>query len=92
MNEDSEPIVVEHHAGFVNMLGDSIGGMGFKMMAILLLLFILVNSDVFVMRILAKVNGAVDLNAATNYGTIIQGIFLVMAYIVLDTLVKNNVI
>lgn len=64
----------------------------FKMMIILFILFIIITSDVFIDRILAKFNGAVNLNIPTAWGTVIQGVVLVLAYVLFDILVTYDVL
>ena len=52
----------------------------------------LVSSDVFNDRILANIPGALDLRTLTNYGVILQGIFFVIGFIILEILVDQKII
>lgn len=49
--------------------------------ALLFLFFLLVTSDVFVNSVLGCFQGATEGRAATAYGTVLQGVFLVVVYI-----------
>lgn len=90
--DDSEPITVEHKNGFVDMLGDTISSHQYKLMFALFIIFIFVNSDVFIGRVLGRVSGATEFNTTTNYGSMLQALFLVISYIIMETLIKNEVI
>ena len=59
---------------------------------LLLLLFILLSTDVFIDQILAKFDGAVDGNSTTTTGVIIQAIFLVIGYILIETITTSSII
>jgi hypothetical protein len=57
----------------------------------LFLLFLMINSQVFITVILSKISGATESNLlTTNKGVIIQGIFLSLAYICVSILVDQK--
>jgi|SRR5579883_3683017 len=65
----------------------------YKMLLFLFIIFIFITSDIFVDKILSRINGTVEhTNITTNKGTFIQGLFLVLFYIIMDMLIKLGVI
>lgn len=65
----------------------------YKSLIFLFILFILITSDVFVSMLLKKLNGAVDDRGdATPYGTVMQGLTLVLAYMVLNFCIDQEII
>jgi hypothetical protein len=57
----------------------------------LFLLFLMINSQVFITVILSKISGTTESNLlTTNKGVIIQGIFLSLAYICVSILVDQK--
>lgn len=64
-----------------------------KLLFILFLIFLFINSDMFIDRMLGKVDGAVaDGRMPTTKGTILQGTILVLLYIMADVLIKYGLI
>lgn len=65
----------------------------YKSLLFLFILFILITSDVFINMILKKLNGTVDDHGyATPYGTVIQGIVLVLGFMILNFLIDQEII
>ena len=92
---DSEKIEVkknEDRGDFVEMLCDAAKKTNFKLLFFLFISFLFVSSDVFVGSTLSRINGAVEMGQITNYGTIIQGILLILLYIVFDILIASDFI
>ena len=92
---DSTPITVSKKNrpdDFAGMAKDMICSFNYKLIFILFLLFLLVNSDVFMVRVLEKIDNAYDFKSPTSYGVVIQGVILVMLYMVADVLIKQDVI
>lgn len=58
-------------------------GSGLKLLLFVFVLFLLVNSDVFVNNVLCGLGGAVEGRNPTAYGTVVQGIVLVIGLILL---------
>ncbi len=58
----------------------------------MLLFFIMLSSDIFVNRALAKFSGAVDYKCPTSWGVFLQGLFLVLSMIIVDALIGQGVI
>lgn len=58
----------------------------------LFIVFLLLSSDVFIDQALSRFNGAVDAGIPTSIGVVIQGIFLVVGYILIDTLTASAIL
>jgi hypothetical protein len=94
MSTDSDPISVGHAVAddFGSLLLDIFSGIPYKSLILMFIIFIFISSSVFIGRILGKVNGAVNGTQPTNYGTVLQGIILVMGCILVDAAIKNKII
>lgn len=65
----------------------------FKIAGILFILYIILNTDVFIDNILKSFTGSVDEHGVVlNKGILISGMFLSISYIVLDFMNKNNML
>lgn len=62
--------------------------LNYKLLLFLFLFFILVNSDIFVDKILSNIEGAVEVREPTAKGTVIQGLILVFFYMIVDLIIK----
>ena len=91
---DSEPLCVGKSCpdDFASVFADIFSGIQFKLFGLIFIIFIFISSDVFIGRMLSNFSGATDGKKTTSWGTIIQGMFLVMALIVIDVLVKQKII
>lgn len=90
---DSDPILTNQTTDdFTAIFNDALVGIPYKLLIFLFLLFVLVTSDVFTNRVLARFSGAVDHKYATNYGVMLQGIFLVLGYTIIAVLEKQKII
>lgn len=64
--------------------------MEFKSYIVLFLLFLLVRSKPFINN-LSKINGTINSDGTpNNYGIILQGIVLVIAYMLMEVLVEHG--
>ncbi len=90
---DSEPIVVTKKPNdLISIAVDSVTSIPFKFLSLMFLTFILLSTDVFIGRILGSFDGAVDYLTPTSWGVCIQGMFLVFAMVIIDALIKQQVI
>lgn len=91
---DSDPITVckKGPDDFTKMTVEILSEIQYKLFFLIFLVFIILNSDVFVNRILSKFSSAVDGHRITSWGTVLQGTFLVLSAITIDAFVKNNII
>lgn len=63
-----------------------------KSMFILFMLFLFVISDIFTNSILSSVPGATIERNATNIGMVLQGLFLVIFYIMINYLISCDIL
>ncbi len=64
--------------------------MEIKKYIIIFLLFICIQSNCFIQQ-LSKINNSIDIDGKPNsYGIVLQAIFLIIAFILLETLVDND--
>lgn len=90
---DSDPFLTDDTTDdFTSIFNDAITAVPYKLLFLLFLLFIIITSDVFVNRVLSRFSGAVDYKQATNYGVVIQGIMLVLAFMLAAMLEKQKII
>jgi hypothetical protein len=67
-----------------------LSGMNYKLLFFLFLIFIFLTSDIFVEKILARINGAVNGHEISTKGTLIQGLLLVLMYSITDLIIQLN--
>jgi len=93
---DSEKVTVSKRycpSDFGQILQDMSSGIPVKQMIILFILYILISSDVFINRVMGRIEGAISYtDTLSTYGTVLSGILLVLLFVVFDTLVKKEVI
>jgi hypothetical protein len=89
-NDSDEPI---KHDGF-DIFGSILGKLNIWIAVLIFIIFILMNTSFFIEDVIKKINSdfvASDGNLTSN-GIIIQGVFLSLAYIVVDLLVSGGIL
>jgi hypothetical protein len=87
--DDSKPAT----PAFVSMITSAAYGVPYRSLFFLFVLFILITSDVFAHTMLKKASGAIDDDGRVSpYGTVIQGLLLVIGYMILDFLISRDVL
>jgi hypothetical protein len=72
---------------------DSLASTNFKLLVFIFLAFLLVTSDVFADKVISRISpDAVDHHNLNSKGTMIAGLFLVLAYVVCDVIIKTNIV
>jgi hypothetical protein len=90
---DSDPITIcGKNDDLLSMFVDIASEIQYKLLLMVFLLFIVLNTDVFINRVLGKLSNTIDGHRVTSWGVILQGTFLVLGMIAMDALVKNNII
>jgi len=89
---DSEPIDAADSGTFLSMIMDAVGGIQFKFLGILFLVYLFVSSDIFILGLLDRIPGAVDYKAPTTYGSLLTAAALVMIMFVMDPLIRQKII
>lgn len=94
MSADSDPIITRRRQpdDFASILFDLASRVQFKLLVFMFIVFIIISSDVFIGRALARVKGAVEHKQPTSYGVILQGVFLTLSVLILDILISQGVI
>ncbi len=96
MSDDSEPVTTAGNNKPTDLnpvLFGAFSAIPIKHMVLLFIIFILLSSDVFISRILGKLDDTVGYNGSvTTKGTIITGVLLIILFAVSDLLIKKNVI
>lgn len=82
--EDSDAIVAKSPDNLMTPVVDGAARAHWKICIFLFLAFLLVNSRVFIDRILVNFAGAVDHTTPTSWGTALQALFLVLIYMIVD--------
>ena len=81
MSNNSDPLVDDTLP--CNSVGESLvavaSNIPFKFLALIFIVFLILNTDVFVGRILSRVDSAVEGKKVTTFGTCVQGLILVLA-------------
>lgn len=93
MPVDSDPIIPNRRPDDITtIIIDVFSSIQYKFLGLMLLMFIILSSDVFINRILARFGGAVNAKCPTSWGTSLQGLFLVLAMMIIDALIRQQVI
>jgi len=78
---------------FISILADFFGSLNYKLIIILFLSYVFVMSDLFLDKILQKVDGCVENHVQlTPKGTLINGVIIILLYMSADLLIKAKVI
>jgi hypothetical protein len=91
---DSEPITTRGKTpdDFHAIVADIGSHVQFKLLCVVFITFILLCTDVFRDRILANFQGATDYKNVTSWGTTMQAMFLVLALLIADPLIRLKII
>jgi hypothetical protein len=103
MTDDAKPLnfvaaeggaTHEKPPALLSMFAQGIYNIPYKSLLFLFVLFIFITSDIFNATILKKINGTInsEQDCATPYGTVIQGILLVIGYAILNFLISHEII
>lgn len=76
----------------MKMTGNMLSNINYKVAFMLFAISMILFSDVFIEGVLNGFSGAVEGDCTTTKGTMIQLLFMVMAYIILDLIVKYEVL
>jgi hypothetical protein len=77
---------------FTPMLLEIIKSIEYKYYAFMFLIFMFITSDVYIDKVLSKLDGTLEYCSPTPYGTIIQAITLIAAMILIHVLIKKEII
>jgi hypothetical protein len=77
---------------FPSLFADLFMKINWKIAFFLFILFIIINSDIFIDKCLGKIPGAVTNMTPTGKGTVVQAACLVLFYIILDGIISAGLI
>jgi hypothetical protein len=77
---------------FLKMSTNLIGNINYKVSFMLFVVSMLIFSDMFIDNVLNKFSDSVQGECTTTKGTVIQLLFMVVAYIILDLVVKYEIL
>lgn len=94
MSADADELIIKKplRDNFVEVVSDLVSGVKYKYYVLLFIIFLFLSSDIFVNRMLSRLDGAVEYKTPTSYGTGLQGMFLVMGGIIVDLLTSQGVL
>lgn len=79
---------MEKHDNFISMGVEALKNCRWKSYFMLFFIFLILTCDIFNDRCLSQFNGAVDGCDPTTYGSVLQGIFLVIFFVIVDYVVQ----
>jgi len=78
---------------FISIIADFLGNLNIKLIIVLFLSYIFIMSDLFLDKVLSKVDNCTKhRDQLTPKGTFINGLLLVMLYMSADLLIKSGVV
>lgn len=94
MSTDSDPIISKKRVpdDLTNVVLDIVSHIQFKFLGMMLIVFLFISSDVFINRALSRFQGAVDYKCPTSWGSVLQGLFLILIMIGIDALIGQKII
>lgn len=76
----------------MKMSGNLLSNINYKVAFLLFIVSMILFSDVFIESVLGRFSGTVDGDCTTTKGTMLQLLFMVVAYIILDLIVKYDIL
>lgn len=92
VDENTNVAVEKKSSTLMETLLEFASNIQFKLFAFILIIFIIISSDVFVNRVLSKIDGTVVGRDITLWGTFMQGLILVIISIILDIGIRFGLI
>lgn len=92
MDEDYDLETTDSNKSLIELLTDGLSGIQYKLFALMFISFLFLSSDVFILRFLSSFDGAVEYKTPTTWGTCIQGLLLVIAMLIFDFCIKQEIV
>lgn len=89
-HDDSESICIDQCPDDITSVFGILGLNNFKVSVFLFLIFIVLNCDVFVDKVMPK--GYTDGRHPTTKGIVLQGVLIVLGYMIINVLVSGGII
>ena len=78
---------------FISIIADFFTNVNYKLIIVLFLTYVFVMSDLFMDKVLSKIDGAVTNRVhLTPKGTFINGVVLILIYMTADMLIRNKIV
>lgn len=77
---------------FSPLLSSVFGCIRYKFFLFLFFLFLIISSDVFIVRLLSKIDNATVMGTPTSYGKLVQGAALIAGGMVIDGLCNLGIV
>lgn len=77
---------------FSPLLVEILKSVEYKYYAIMFIVFMFITSDIYISQVLSKINGALEFHLTTPYGTVIQAITLIIIMIIINVLIKKEIL
>ena len=88
--EETKPKKKSKKTDFMKMTGNLIGNINYKVAFLLFMIGMIIFSDIFIDGFLSHISDTVSGECPTTKGTMLQLLFMVIAYIVLDLVVQYD--
>jgi hypothetical protein len=91
---DSDPIISQRNPpeSLAAIMIDIAGNVQYKLFTFIFLVFLVINTVVFIVRVLSKMSGAVNVKQPTSWGVFLQAMILVMLCMGMDALIHQKII
>ena len=89
-DNDTEEELTESQSDLMKVTGGVLSNINYKVAFLLFIIGMFIFSDIFIDNVLKKCSGCVEADGSTSKGTLIQLLFLVIAYILMDLVVKYD--
>ena len=76
----------------LEMIATCVSNINFKLVLMMFIMFILLNTDVFNRYIMKHFDGTVGVTGVSTYGNMIKAFIFVIIYILLDSLIYRDVL
>jgi hypothetical protein len=93
IEEETEGDSGKRPDSFISILADFFTNVNYKLIIILFLAYVFLMSDLFLDKVLSKIDGAVSNRVhLTPKGTFINGVLLILLYMSADMLIRNKIV
>lgn len=90
--EPDEVVKTKKGDDFISMAMDGLSAINIKMLILLFLVYIFINSDVFIDNVLSRIKNTTESGILTSKGVIVCGIVLILAHVLIDILINSGTI
>jgi hypothetical protein len=92
MSDSVEIKVKKEGDDFAPLIFDLLKSIDYKYYAFMFLFFMFITSDIFINKLLSNIEGTLEYQNTTPYGIVIQAITLIGIMIIIQMLIKKEII